>query len=80
MHRRSPMTLALVARLASIGPWLRSPVIHIPHADSAPSHRSSGKGRRRRGDSKPSQARPKHQGTHTKAARQRRRALRLRMG
>jgi hypothetical protein len=80
MYRRSALMLGLATGLAALGSWLNSPVIHLPHADGAPRSRRSGKGRGRTGARKPGQTPPRHGGTHTKAARLRRRALRLRKG
>lgn len=80
MFRRSALMLGLVASFANIGGWLRSPVIHPPPADGAPRSRRSGKGRGRTGARKAGQTPPRRGGTHTKAARQRRRQLHLRRG
>lgn len=80
MFRRSALMLGLAAGFAAVGNWLQSPVIHLPNAEGAPRHRRGGKGRGRSGARKPSQAPLRHGGTHTKAARARRRALRLRRG
>jgi hypothetical protein len=80
MFRRSPIMLGLLTGLISAGKWLRSPVIYIPSAEGAPRGRRGGKGRGRTGGRKPMQAAKRHGGTHTKAARQRRRQLRLRRG
>ncbi|MGN6234960.1 hypothetical protein [Dyella sp.] len=80
MFRRSALMLGLLTGFATFGNWLQQPVIHLPNADGAPPSRRGGKGRGRTGARKPGQAPLRHGGTHTKAARQRRRSLRLRRG